>query len=252
MSVLSILKRGRPAKDQANGKEAEPQSDKKVGKQKEEMSTPKYHHVPTHAAVDALLGAPAGWVRDDAQRIRENNRKRTAMDAARPGRVSRPESVSMLSPLHFDMHAGSGASSVSGNGNGNGSRYIYSSGMANSSSGSNLSPRWSQSVSSQSVKRRMSTQGIPTSYSAPDYSSLDAEIYRARMSMIEANDASRTPRGALVAGISPSPSSASVSATPSHASTPSTTPTECSTPSLGPTQTLKSKGVLSFFAPKAS
>ena len=35
-----------------------------------------YRHIPTHAAFDALTGAPAGWKAEDRPAIQEANRKR--------------------------------------------------------------------------------------------------------------------------------------------------------------------------------
>lgn len=47
------------------------------GKQRESYSKPRYMHVPTHAAVDALNGAPSSWKREDSVKIRELNARRT-------------------------------------------------------------------------------------------------------------------------------------------------------------------------------
>lgn len=38
---------------------------------------PKYHHTPTHAAVDALNGAPPSWRKADQQRVREINARKS-------------------------------------------------------------------------------------------------------------------------------------------------------------------------------
>ncbi|GAP83562.2 hypothetical protein SAMD00023353_0200620 [Rosellinia necatrix] len=73
MSVFSIIKRGRAqAKAHSAG-----QTDKK---EVEAVKLP-YKHVPTHAATDALATAPSSWKQDDRPRIREQNRKRSAMAA---------------------------------------------------------------------------------------------------------------------------------------------------------------------------
>ena len=41
------------------------------------MGKPKYHHTPTHAAVDALNGAPPCWRKVDEQRVREINARKS-------------------------------------------------------------------------------------------------------------------------------------------------------------------------------
>ncbi|KIH90292.1 hypothetical protein SPBR_01139 [Sporothrix brasiliensis 5110] len=53
------------------------------------------------------MGAPAGWMRDDAERIRENNIKRNAKQAGQLLRPPRPASSAMMSPLHVDVHVDS-------------------------------------------------------------------------------------------------------------------------------------------------
>lgn len=233
MPVFSIFLRGRRAPH-----DQKIQSEKQAGKQKEELSAPRYHHIPTHAAVDALLGGPAGWMRDDAQRIRESNLKRTTMDVARPGTGLRPGNSTMLSPLHTEHHARGGA--------GSSSRYGYGSGVqSSSSSSSNVSPRWSQQPSSSlSVGRYPSSQGGAATSSSPDYSSLDAEIYRARRFATDTSDASQTASSTPAPAISPSPSLTSSSMTLSASSSPSTTPNTGSALSLNSFQSLKNKGML--------
>ncbi|CAK7263114.1 hypothetical protein SEPCBS57363_000403 [Sporothrix epigloea] len=233
MPVFSIFLRGsRAPHDQKI------QSEKQAGKQKEELSAPRYHHIPTHAAVDALLGGPAGWMRDDAQRIRESNLKRTTMDAARPGTAPRPGNSTMLSPLHTAHHARGGT--------GSSSRFGYGSGVQSSSSnGSNISPRWSQpSGSSLSVGRHPSSQGGAATSSSPDYSSLDAEIYRARRFATDTSDASQTAGSTPAPAISPSPSLTSSSMTLSASSSPSATPNTGSALSLNSFQSLKNKDAI--------
>lgn len=75
MSVFSIIKRGRA--------QAKEHSAKQAGKDKVEVEAAKlpYKHVPTHAATDALATAPSSWKHDDRPRIREQNRRRSAMAA---------------------------------------------------------------------------------------------------------------------------------------------------------------------------
>ncbi len=74
MPVLSIIKRGR--------KQAKEQNAKKVEQEKETAVKIPYKHVVTHAAADALSGAPSSWRQADRARIMEQNRRRTAMMAA--------------------------------------------------------------------------------------------------------------------------------------------------------------------------
>lgn len=71
MSVFSKLKASRKA-----AKEHKAKVD-----QKEEKAAvaAKYRHVPTHAAVDALSGAPSGWKHQDRSKIQEHHKRRSAM-----------------------------------------------------------------------------------------------------------------------------------------------------------------------------
>ncbi|KAI0114060.1 hypothetical protein GGR51DRAFT_476777 [Nemania sp. FL0031] len=73
MSVFSIIKRGRAQAKEHNAKQAD--------KDKSEAVKLPYKHVPTHAATDALATAPASWKHDDRSKIREQNRRRSAMAA---------------------------------------------------------------------------------------------------------------------------------------------------------------------------
>ncbi|KAJ2984714.1 hypothetical protein NUW58_g5916 [Xylaria curta] len=73
MSVFSIIKRGR--------EQAKEHSAKQADKQKEESVKLPYKHVPTHAASDAIATAPSSWKHDDRSKIREQNRRRSAMAA---------------------------------------------------------------------------------------------------------------------------------------------------------------------------
>ncbi|KAL1892226.1 hypothetical protein Sste5346_007182 [Sporothrix stenoceras] len=239
MSVFSIIRRARQAKEQPASKP----SNKQLGKQKEEQATPRYVHVPTHAAADALMGAPAGWMRDDAERIRENNMKRNAMAAAaaQPIRLPRSGSSAMLSPLHIDMHAGSSSSG--------GRRY----GNASTTALNKRASQWSQSPSSRSLRRSSSTPGTLATFSPPNFSSLDEELFRARISPLEASqNGSYASQSTAAASISPAPSSTSSSPRSSPSSSPSTSPSMCSTPSFGPHGNSKSKGVLSYFTLSSS
>ncbi|KAL2159907.1 hypothetical protein VTH06DRAFT_2040 [Thermothelomyces fergusii] len=70
MSVFSVIKRGRQAAKEHRAEQAR--------KEKDEEAKPPYKHVPTHAALDAMLGGPAGWREADRARIVEQNRRRSA------------------------------------------------------------------------------------------------------------------------------------------------------------------------------
>ncbi len=39
----------------------------------------KYRHIPTHAAIDALSGAPSSWKAEDRSKIQAQNKRRSAM-----------------------------------------------------------------------------------------------------------------------------------------------------------------------------
>ena len=67
MSIFSKIKSSKQAA----------QKHKAVKASTPEVQAPApYRHVPTHAAVDALSGAPAGWKAEDRPAIQEANRKR--------------------------------------------------------------------------------------------------------------------------------------------------------------------------------
>lgn len=91
MAVFGALRRGRQAAKEHSAKQAE--------KQKQEQERPPYKHVPTHAAVDAMMGAPAGWRGDDRTRIIEAHRRRSTMSASVSAGHLMPMMVSMT-PLH--------------------------------------------------------------------------------------------------------------------------------------------------------
>lgn len=44
-----------------------------------------YKHVPTHAAFDALSGAPSSWKHDDRSKIKEHHQRRSKMAISRTG-----------------------------------------------------------------------------------------------------------------------------------------------------------------------
>ncbi|GKT59175.1 hypothetical protein ColTof4_12534 [Colletotrichum tofieldiae] len=72
MSVFSLIKRSRQQAKEHKQKQAE--------KAAEPPKEP-YRHVPTHAAIDALSGAPSSFKHEDRPKIMEQNRRRSAMAA---------------------------------------------------------------------------------------------------------------------------------------------------------------------------
>lgn len=95
MSVFSLIKRGRQAAKEHNAKQVE--------KQKKEGESVPYKHVPTHAAVDALSGAPSSWKHDDRPRIIEAHRRRSAMAASSLGMSSMGSFGPGTNPVHMGM-----------------------------------------------------------------------------------------------------------------------------------------------------
>ncbi|KAL0944316.1 uncharacterized protein CTRU02_202203 [Colletotrichum truncatum] len=81
MSVFSLIKRSRQQAKEHNQKQAD---------KAKEAPKQAYRHVPTHAAVDALSGAPSSWKHDDRPRIIEQNRRRSAMAASGLGHHRMP------------------------------------------------------------------------------------------------------------------------------------------------------------------
>jgi hypothetical protein len=71
MSIFSRIKRTRQQAKEHSAKETE--------KNEETAIKLPYKHVPTHAAVDALSGAPSSWQHEYRPRILEQNRKRSAV-----------------------------------------------------------------------------------------------------------------------------------------------------------------------------
>ncbi|KAK2675636.1 hypothetical protein RAB80_007821 [Fusarium oxysporum f. sp. vasinfectum] len=74
MSILSSIKRARDHKETAKAKEVE--------QPKATKPTPRYRHVPTHAACDSVNVGPAGARHHDRSKVRAENRKRTAKAVA--------------------------------------------------------------------------------------------------------------------------------------------------------------------------
>ncbi|KAM0284587.1 hypothetical protein ACHAQH_001953, partial [Verticillium albo-atrum] len=103
MSIFSNLKKSRQSAKEHNKKEAE--------KAKEESKQAPYRHVPTHAATDALSGAPSSWKHDDRPKILEQNRRRSAMASSNlgtkmPGPGGLPRVASSLSHVTYpSVHA---------------------------------------------------------------------------------------------------------------------------------------------------
>ncbi|TVY37763.1 hypothetical protein LSUB1_G004422 [Lachnellula subtilissima] len=73
MSVFSKISLSRKAAKEHKAKVAEKDTDVKV----------PYKHVPTHAAVDALNGAPSTWKIDDRPKIKEQHKRRSHMPNTR-------------------------------------------------------------------------------------------------------------------------------------------------------------------------
>jgi hypothetical protein len=75
MSVFSKIKLSRKA--------AKEHKDKAVDK--DAVVKVPYRHIPTHAAVDALSGAPSSWKQEDRSKIKEHHNRRSQMVISRTG-----------------------------------------------------------------------------------------------------------------------------------------------------------------------
>ncbi|KAI1828687.1 hypothetical protein F4861DRAFT_14419 [Xylaria intraflava] len=93
MSVFSIIKRGRAQAKEHNAKQAD--------KEKAEAAKIPYKHIPTHAATDALATAPSSWKQDDRSKIREQNRRRSAMAASSTNHHGLPRVASSLAQVSY-------------------------------------------------------------------------------------------------------------------------------------------------------
>ncbi|KAI1381729.1 hypothetical protein F4677DRAFT_1880 [Hypoxylon crocopeplum] len=93
MSVFSLIKRGREQAKEHNAKKAE--------RDREESVKLPYRHVVTHAATDALSGAPSSWKHADRPRIMEQNKRRTAMAASETNMAGMPRVGSSLSYVSY-------------------------------------------------------------------------------------------------------------------------------------------------------
>jgi hypothetical protein len=89
MSIFSKIKQSRKA-----AKDHKAQAEDKQKQEVAEQKVP-YRHVPTHAAVDALSGAPSSWKHEDRSKIREYHSRRSQMAISRTG-----STISQASYLH--------------------------------------------------------------------------------------------------------------------------------------------------------
>lgn len=98
MSVFSKIRQSRKAAKEHKAKTAE------KGKENEPVKVP-YKHIPKHAAVDALSGAPSSWKHEDRSKIKQQHQRRSQMAMSRP--------PSTLSTISFaNAAAGSSSSSM--------------------------------------------------------------------------------------------------------------------------------------------
>ncbi|CZR63928.1 uncharacterized protein PAC_13825 [Phialocephala subalpina] len=79
MSVFSKIARSRKAAKEHKNKVAEKDKEPEVA-----VKAP-YKHTPTHAAVDALSGAPSTWNAEDRPKIKEHHKRRSEMVISRTG-----------------------------------------------------------------------------------------------------------------------------------------------------------------------
>lgn len=79
MSIFSKLKMSKKAaKDHK-------QHEQEAAQQENKPVKVPYKHVPTHAAVDALSGAPSSWKQADRPKIKAENSRRSIMAVSRTG-----------------------------------------------------------------------------------------------------------------------------------------------------------------------
>lgn len=90
MSVFSKIKLSRKAAKEHKAQVAEKQKATTV------ETKVAYKHTPTHAAVDALSGAPSSWKNEDRPKIREHHKRRSQMAISRTG--SSLSTASYLNP----------------------------------------------------------------------------------------------------------------------------------------------------------
>lgn len=85
MSIFSKFRGAKKAADehkkpQGNNTEATPKPE-------------KYKHIPTHAAIDALSGAPSSWKAEDRSKIQAQHKRRSAMVSRTTSGFSTPTLV---------------------------------------------------------------------------------------------------------------------------------------------------------------
>ncbi|KAH7035266.1 uncharacterized protein B0I36DRAFT_90376 [Microdochium trichocladiopsis] len=93
MSILGKIKLGKSQSKEKKEQEAQ--------KAKDEAQKPKYVHVPSHAAADAMTGAPPCWAAEDRPRILAANQQRISRDASRLSLPSIPRVQSSLSYVTY-------------------------------------------------------------------------------------------------------------------------------------------------------
>ncbi|KAF7856289.1 hypothetical protein EAF04_009817 [Stromatinia cepivora] len=81
MSIFSKIKGSKKAAQQHKEKAIAEGNQQK--KSEEEVTKVPYKHIPTHAAVDALSGAPSSWKNEDRTKIREHHKRRGQMTISR-------------------------------------------------------------------------------------------------------------------------------------------------------------------------
>ncbi|KAI9696438.1 MAG: hypothetical protein M1836_005716 [Candelina mexicana] len=85
MSIFSKLRGAKKAA--AEHKKAETKNEEPVRKPE------KYKHIPTHAAIDALSGAPSSWKAEDRSKIQAQHKRRSAMVSRTTSGFSTPTLV---------------------------------------------------------------------------------------------------------------------------------------------------------------
>lgn len=90
MAVFSLFKKSRQQAKEHKQKQAEKAA---------EAPKQPYKHIPTHAAIDALAGAPSAFKHEDRPRIMEQNRRRSAMAASGLSRMPGPSLPRVSSSL---------------------------------------------------------------------------------------------------------------------------------------------------------
>lgn len=74
MSIFFKIRGAKKAADKHKGAKAQ-----NVGTEKVDKPVVPYRHVPTHAAIDALSGAPSSWKAQDRSAIKAQHKRRSAM-----------------------------------------------------------------------------------------------------------------------------------------------------------------------------